>query len=206
MNQAATYTVVSSSAATALSGTTVTVTAAVSVAAPGAGTPLGTVTFVIDGVKRTPLALNAASRASLVLTGLGVGAHSVSATYNGNSNFIGSAPAPTQTVTIVGPQPTSLSATISPAMLTVQAPFTITLTALNALHLPANYSGAVAIMLMSVPLGGTILGTLSGQFKAGSAQFSNLSATLPGTYQLEIVSGNLVLPLTLTIMPAGRQS
>jgi hypothetical protein len=64
----------------------------VSVTAPGAGTPTGTVQFKIDGVNfGSPVAVDGTGHAtSGSTTSLAVGSHSVTATYSGDANFLGS--------------------------------------------------------------------------------------------------------------------
>ena len=77
-----------------------TVTFIATVDAPsGAGTPIGTVTFQIDGTPQAPVTLSG-GRATLTPTHLSVGIHPITATYNGDPSFIGSQSflAPAQTV------------------------------------------------------------------------------------------------------------
>jgi Bacterial Ig-like domain (group 3) len=95
VNQAASTTVVTSSANPSVSGQTVTFTARVS---PLAAT--GTVQFRLDGVPAVgPVALDATGRATLVTNLLTVGSHTVSAAYSGNVNYLPSTSATlTQTV------------------------------------------------------------------------------------------------------------
>jgi Bacterial Ig-like domain (group 3)/FG-GAP-like repeat/Galactose oxidase, central domain len=75
-----------SSANTQLFGNSVTFTATVAPAGPGAATPTGTVTFM-DGttVLSTPVALNAGA-ASYSTSGLAVGSHAITAVYSGDAN------------------------------------------------------------------------------------------------------------------------
>src|SRR6202011_6022398 len=58
VTKAGTTTAISAAAGTSVFGEPVTFTANVNVAAPGAGTPTGTVTFTIDGVAQSAVALN----------------------------------------------------------------------------------------------------------------------------------------------------
>ena len=178
VDQAATMVVVTASPTNLLVGTAVTATATVSAVKPGAGIPFGTITFIIDKGKRVPITVPATAQVTYVMPGLGVGQHTISAIYNGNRNFIASAPAPIQTVTIVGTQATSLTASyIGPANLTTGTQFSISVTALNALgNRATNYNAAVKIQQVSVPA--NLVGTLSLQFNAGIATFK-LSATAP---------------------------
>ena len=79
-------------------GQQVTFTAAVSVAWPGAGTPTGEVVFK-DGDITLGTSVVASGVASLSISSLEVGTHTISAAYEGNSNFVGStSDALTQTI------------------------------------------------------------------------------------------------------------
>jgi streptogramin lyase len=90
VNQAGTSTTLTASADRSEYGQAVVFTATVSASAPGAGTPSGTVTFTIDGTTHTTVALSA-GRATLASSTLGVGRHTISAAYDGDANFNGSA-------------------------------------------------------------------------------------------------------------------
>jgi hypothetical protein len=91
-NQPPTTTTVGSSLKPSTVGQMVTFTAVVS---PGTanGTPVGTVTFTIDGHAEPPVALQKVKgidEASFSIATLGVGNHTVSASYSGDSTFAGS--------------------------------------------------------------------------------------------------------------------
>jgi hypothetical protein len=93
--KAATTTSVSNVPNPTVFGQPVTFTATV---ASGAGTPTGTVTFTIDSVAQSPITL-ASGHASLTTSTLAHGSHSVTAAYNGDSNFMtSSSSTATQTV------------------------------------------------------------------------------------------------------------
>jgi hypothetical protein len=213
VSQAATVTTVSATPSAAVGARYITVSATVHVAAPGAGTPFGTVTFLLDGVKGVTLSVNAAAQATTLMY-VGVGNHSVSAFYNGNllkgvnvGSFVASPPAAAQTVTIVGPQPTSLSSAVTStgSVLAVNTPFSIAVTALNGLGQPATgYYAPVTVLVYSVPMNGAITGTLSAHLVNGVFTFTGLSASAAGTYTLEIVSGSLVEFLTLSVAGSNR--
>jgi hypothetical protein len=76
------------------------ITVTVAAASPGAGTPTGTVTFVVDGTAQgTSVALRN-GQATLDAATLTVGTHTITAAYSGDNNFTAStASALTQTVT-----------------------------------------------------------------------------------------------------------
>jgi hypothetical protein len=76
-----------------------TLTATVAAVPPGAGTPTGTVSF-FDGATLLGTGTLAGGIATLTTSTLAVGSHSLTAVYNGSSNFTGStSPVDTQTVT-----------------------------------------------------------------------------------------------------------
>ena len=86
VNQAGSSTTVVSSANPSLHGQLVTFTATVSAVSPGSGTPTGTVTFK-DGSTTLGTAMLSGRTASLSISTLAVGAHSIKVVYGGDSNF-----------------------------------------------------------------------------------------------------------------------
>jgi hypothetical protein len=73
-------------------GQPVTFTAQVTAAAPGAGTPTGTVTFMDGSTALGTVSLTmsgGAPTASLTTSSLAAGAHSITVVYNGDGNFLG---------------------------------------------------------------------------------------------------------------------
>ncbi len=101
VNKANTTTTVASSANPSVFGQSVTFTATVAVVSPGAGSPAGTVNF-LDGatvIGTGTLSASAPFIATFATSTLAVGAHSITASYAGNTNFNGSTSAVlTQTV------------------------------------------------------------------------------------------------------------
>ncbi|MGR3933282.1 Ig-like domain-containing protein [Streptomyces sp. BRA346] len=97
---AATTTTVTSSVNPSVFGQPVTFTATVTPNPPASGTPTGTVTFVVTGTGGgTVVKALTGGTASHTFTGLGVGPHTVTATYSGDANFAASTGTlPTQTV------------------------------------------------------------------------------------------------------------
>jgi len=97
-----TITRLTSSANPAVAGSTVTFTATVANAIPGEdyGTPTGSVTFMVDGTAQSPdMALDASGKATFTTSTLGMGTHTIVATYNGDSIFRASTATLTQVVT-----------------------------------------------------------------------------------------------------------
>jgi hypothetical protein len=100
VNPAATATALVGTPNPSTSGQSVTFTATVTAVAPGAGTPAGTVTFMDEtaGTTLGTMDLDANGLASIMVTDLTVGTHTIRATYAGNSNFATSNGSTTQTV------------------------------------------------------------------------------------------------------------
>ncbi len=93
VNQASTSTVLASSVNPSLVGQFVTITAAVSVIAPGSGATTGSVMFEDGGVTITACAAQAVSAwgtATCAAAFATAGGHPITAVYTGNSNFTGS--------------------------------------------------------------------------------------------------------------------
>jgi len=82
--------VVGSSATPSTFGSSVTFTADVSTNSPGSGTPSGTVTFKDGSKVLGSEALNGAGQASITLSSLTPGTHSITASYSATTNFGGS--------------------------------------------------------------------------------------------------------------------
>lgn len=77
----------------AVQGQAVNFAAAVSAKAPGAGTPTGTVTFRDGNAVLATVPLNGMGQAVCSTASLAIGTHAITATYNADSNFNGSASA-----------------------------------------------------------------------------------------------------------------
>jgi hypothetical protein len=88
----------------------------------GTGTPTGSVTFSIDGTPQTPLALSVAGGQDMATfsdPGLGIGTHTITASYSGDSNF---GPAATMPLTVtVNPSATFRPSPTTPTSNTTQA-------------------------------------------------------------------------------------
>ena len=89
VSKVTTTTAVTSSANPSVSGQSVTFTATVTPAA-GTGTATGTVTFLADGSTFGTGTLNSSGVATISTAALGAFVHSITATYNGDTNLIGS--------------------------------------------------------------------------------------------------------------------
>jgi hypothetical protein len=87
VNKASTFAVVTPSVNPSIFGQSLTLTATVSVNAPGTGIPTGTVTFMDGSTTLGAATLNASGLASFPTAALVVGSHSITAIYNGDVNF-----------------------------------------------------------------------------------------------------------------------
>ncbi|MBQ0984210.1 Ig-like domain repeat protein [Streptomyces sp. F63] len=92
-----TTTTVTSAPDPSIFGEPVTLTATVAATVPGAGTPTGTVTFVIDGTTSVTQPL-VSGVATFTTSSLAIGPHTVQASYNGDAQFATSSGADTHTV------------------------------------------------------------------------------------------------------------
>ncbi|MFN8040949.1 MAG: Ig-like domain-containing protein [Acidimicrobiales bacterium] len=86
VSPAATTTAVTTSGSPSVLGAPVTFTATVAVTAPGTGTPTGTVTFADGATTIGTGTLDGSGTASVTTPSLGVGAHTITATYGGDAD------------------------------------------------------------------------------------------------------------------------
>jgi hypothetical protein len=160
VNQASTSTVVTSSLTPSTFGQAVLLTATVSVTSPGAGSPTGTVTFK-DGATTLGMvtlnSLDSNDRAVLLTSVLPVGSNqTITATYNGDTNFASSSGTTGATQTVNAASTTTKVASSDTTTVSGQS---VTLTAtVNA----------------TIPGAGTPTGTV--QFKENGA---NLGSAMP---------------------------
>jgi hypothetical protein len=173
----ATTTSVQSSSAAASYGDAVTLTATVASGNSQAGTPSGTVTFFDNGAAIGTASLDANGQASLTTASLGAGDHAITAGYDGDGNFQGSAS-------------DSVALTVSPAA---------TQTVVSSSRATAVFGQAVtfkAVVGVVTPGAGTPTGTVTfmdGATVLGSATVTAGQATLsiamlaPGTHFITAV-------------------
>jgi uncharacterized delta-60 repeat protein len=161
VSQDGTTTAVSAAPTTSVYGQSVSLTATVSANAPGSGTPTGTVTFTVGSTTLGTATLDGTGTATLNTTALPTGTDTVTATYNGDSNFTSSPGTRTETVTQDG-----------------------TSTALAAAPTSSYFGQAVtltATVSANSPGSGTPTGTVTftnGATTLGTATLSNGTATL----------------------------
>lgn len=200
-----TATVVTASRNPAFFTLPVTVTATVTPRGASTGVPTGTVVFTIDGVPSNPVAL-VNGRASLVVPGLALGNHAITADYQGSGNFEVSQSAQFNLPVVVAPPAVRLTATFAPASgVGVGLPFSVTAVARDATGAVAEiYQAPGTVSVASAPPGATLSGNVTVNFVNGVAQFTGLTVNRAGRYVLRVTSGTLVIDLTFTTV--GRQT
>jgi Bacterial Ig-like domain (group 3)/Right handed beta helix region len=197
VGQAATTTTLSSSAATAQAGQSVTFTATVS--SSTAGSITGTVTFMDGATTLGTGTVNSNGQATFTTSALAVGSHSITAVYGGNTSYDGStSSALSQTID----QATSTtSVSTSAATITYGQSVTFTATVTSSTGIAAT--GTVTFMDGSTTLG---TGTLN---SSGQATFSTKSLSV-GAQSISAVysgdtnnAGSTSSTLTETVNPLG---
>jgi hypothetical protein len=174
VNKAASSTSVTSSNVTSSRGAAVTFTALVTSSATGI--PKGTVTFQ-DGTSALGTATLSGGTATFTTSGLGTGAHSITAIYGGDGNFTGST-SPVLTETIgKAVSSTSVASSNSPSIIGTL----VTLTASVMSPVTGTLTGTVTFQDGTSALG---TGTLSG----GTATFSTSGLTA-GTHSITAIYG-----------------
>jgi len=175
-----TTTSVDSSSNASVFGQTVSITATVAAVSPGAGTPTGQATFTIDGAMIVTPTLSGGV-ATYVTSTLAVGAHAISVTYGGSTNFNSSTGnlSPTQVVNLAN-STTTVSSSSSPTVYGQSVTFTATVAAVspsagtpsgvvtftidgNTIVAPTLIGGIASYITSSLPVGThTVAVTYSG--------------------------------------------
>ncbi|MET3960627.1 hypothetical protein ABIE44_000561 [Marmoricola sp. OAE513] len=177
VNKAATKTVVTSSAQPAVFGQPITFTANVSVLAPGAGAPSGTIVFK-DGattIGSEPVSASTGEQASITVSNLSVGSHAITATYSGDDSFNGSVGNTAQTVTRAQTT-TSITSSQNPAANGEGVQFTATVSPVApGAGVP---TGTVRFFVNGANLGGSY------PLVDGVVTSPNFASLTPGTYTI----------------------
>ncbi len=160
VTQAATTTSVTTSPDPSVSGESVTLTAIVAPVSPGAGTPTGTVTFVVAGGPTLTATLSGGT-ASVSTSAIPIGTHTVTATYSGDANYTASSGTDTQTV-VQASTTTTVTSTPDPSVFGQP----VVLTANVAVNAPGAGSPTGTVTFVIDGGGG---GTLTGTVVAGIA-------------------------------------
>ena len=143
VNQASTTTALSVDHNPSAYGQSVTFTASVTPVSPGAGVATGTVTFK-DGTTvlgNSTLGSNgiATFSTSALSQPLAVGSHSITATYNGDTNFVGSPSVPlSETVVKNGGTMVTVTSSVNPSVLNQPVNFTVTVSAAGSSGIPTG--------------------------------------------------------------------
>ncbi|MBV9280112.1 MAG: Ig-like domain repeat protein, partial [Chloroflexi bacterium] len=179
VNKASTTTSLASSQNPSTVNQQVTYTAKVSVTTPGAGTPTGTVAFADAGSTISGCAsvtLDSSGRATCPVAYSGTGSHPITATYSGNTNFLGSADSLTQVVK----QATTISLTssVSPSLLNQAVTFTAAVAPSGA----GTPTGTVQFAVDGANQGSTVTLNGSGQASLSISTLAVGSHTITATY------------------------
>lgn len=177
VNKAATRTEVTSSAPVSAFGQPVTFTASVSVQAPGAGSPSGTVTFTNGStvLGTAPVDSSTGGVGSITVDDLTVGQHAVVATYDGDGDFTGSNGSVAQKVQRAQTS-TVLTSSVNPSQSGQGVRFTATVSPVAPGA--GTPSGTVQFTVNGANLGAPVALT---DGAALSGAFTSLS---PGTYRI----------------------
>lgn len=204
VNPAATSTALASSANPSVKGQTVTFTATVTTSAPGVGTPTGTVTFK-DGTGSlgAPVALNGSGKAMLATSALDVGAHSITATFDGSSNFATSTSSPLSQ-TVNSNSATALASSTNPAVSGQNVTFTATVTAVAPIT--GTPTGTVTFKDGAVTLGTSALNG-SGHATLSTAALAVGGHSIVATYNGDpTFTTSASSPLSETVNKANTNS
>ena len=128
VNQDGTATTAKSSHAPSTYGQLLTFTAVVKAAAPGNGTPTGTVTFM-DGSTSLDTATLSGGKATFATNFLGSGSHTITVVYNGDGNFVTSTSAPLNQTVTQASTTTKVTSSLNPSVYGEDVTFTATLKA-----------------------------------------------------------------------------
>jgi hypothetical protein len=179
VNQDATTSKVGSSAPTAVVGQKVTFTATITSNAPGSGVPTGTVTFYDGTTQIGTGTLNSSGKATLTISTLTLGGHSITARYGGDTNYQTSTSAAfTETINQAA---TKAVVTTSHNVIVFGQSVTFTAKVWAVSPGAGSPTGTVTFMDGTTTLG---TGTLSG----GQATFTT-SALAVGTHSITAVYG-----------------
>ena len=173
VNQASTTTTLGSAPNPSVSGQTVTFTATVAPATPGAGAPTGTVSFLEGSTTlASSVTLNGSDQATFTTSSLTVGSHTITADYNGDTNFLASSGNDSASPQVVNhaSTTTTVNSAPNPSVSGQTVTFTATVAATSGTGTP---TGTVNFLEGSTTLASGV--SLSG---SGQATFSTTSLTV----------------------------
>ncbi|MFQ3651770.1 MAG: Ig-like domain-containing protein [Gemmataceae bacterium] len=188
--------------------TPVTLTATITqIAAPsGSPAPTGTVTFR-DGTTvigtATVSTVGGVTTASLTVNNLPVGARSITATYNGDSNNLSSvSPAFVQNII---PVVANIVLQPSSTRVTLNSPMSLRVTAFGPdNNVATTFNGTGSFTVVSAPVGGVVNGSRTTTFTNGVGTFAGLSFTRIGNYTLRVVVDGIVRTIVISVTGGGR--
>ncbi len=174
---------------------------------PGSGTfdNSGTVQFAVDGSNfGAPVTLNGGI-ATIQDSALGVGTHSITATYSGDSNFSASSNTLSGGQVVVGPVSLSQSTiAVSTASIALNGPLTVTLTAQDALGRQEPSGGSTVVFSLGT---GTAGGTFSTVKDNGNGTYTaTFTGTKAGSNTIKATIGRQAVtstPPTVKVTPAA---
>ena len=207
VNQASTTTTVTAAPSPSVLGQSVTFTITVAPVPPGSGTPTGSVSVSIDGGAATVIALSGGT-ATLTTSALGVGDHTVQASYAGNADYAASSASVNHTVAKAA---TTLTLTSSPDP--SQPGETVTFTATVTDSAPETPSGSVSFSIDGAPAGNVAIagGVATLTINTLGAGTYNVDATYSGDADFAasaggdthtVVQGDTTTTLTITPEPS----
>jgi len=175
VNQDATTTSVTSSTNPSVFGQSVTFTATLTAAAPGSGTPTGTVTF-LDGSITLSTATLSGGKATLKTTALAAGSHSITVSYGGDANFLTSTSAALSQNVNQASTSSTVTSSVNPSVFGQTVTFTATVKAVA----PGSGTPTGTVTFTD---GTTTLGT--GALSGGTATFS-ISTLAVGSHSITV--------------------
>ncbi|HEY1653454.1 MAG TPA: Ig-like domain-containing protein [Acidimicrobiales bacterium] len=194
VSAALTSTTLAANPASTLFGQSVDFTATVATQPPGAGTPTGTVTFQINGSPfGNPVGLNGSGQAtSQSISTLGANGYTITAIFNGSTDFAGSSTSVSYTVGKAASS-TSEATSASPFAVYGQG---ITFTATvgdNSPNSTGTPTGSVDFQFEGASPGTTSQGSFSdlgaGALNGNTASSPSISTLNPGVYTVEAIYG-----------------
>jgi autotransporter-associated beta strand protein len=190
-------------------GQVVTFTATVKAASPGIGVPGGSVSFSVDGGAAQTKTLNASGVATLALSNLARGFHTITVSYAGNANYSGSGNSLTQVVR--AQSAISLASSLNPAFVNQSITFTAVVAPVNrpsGFPMPTGtvtfYDGS-AVLATAVPIDPTT-GVATFTTSALGVATHSISAKYNGDGYYTTVSSGAIAQRVLAVPASVRAS
>jgi hypothetical protein len=205
VNPANTTTTVASASNPSAFGQAFTFTAAVTVQAPGSGTPTGTVQFRVDGADQgAPVTLAGGSATSPIVSGLAAGPHTLAAVYGGSAGFGGSTSTDLTHTVGAANQTITFSLAALPAKSFGDPPFSVASFASASSGLPVTFSSTSPTRCTADAAGTVTLLSAQSQctIRASQAGDANFNAAPSIDQTFNIAKANQTVSFTSTA-PAG---